>query len=269
MKSHILTEVGDILRSTASAVVMPRYGDLANSDTEMKAPGEPVTIADREAEALITSALISLLPGSRVIGEEACATNPGLLQHLDDGQAWLLDPIDGTANFAAGKTPFAMMVALLRQGETVASWILDPVTNSLAVAERGSGAWIDGHRLGQSTNRPALAQLRGIVSNAFCPSDQQPSVKSLCRQIEQVFATARCAGHEYPLVALQRRDFALYWRTLPWDHAPGALLLKEAGGSVTYLDGSDYSPSLSRTGLLLAINERVCGDVLDALKSAR
>ena len=75
--------------------------------------------------------------------------------------------------------------------------------------------------------------------------------------------TARCAGHEYPLVATGARHFALYWRTLVWDHAPGALLLTEVGGSVTHLDGAPYQPTRSRTGLLLAHNPLISKALLD------
>lgn len=159
-----------------------------------------------------------------------------------------------------------MMVALLRDGESIASWIFDPIAESMAIAERGSGAWINGQRLRLPSTSPGVANLRGIVSKAFCPTDELPSVERLSDKVGQVFTTARCAGSEYPQVAGGRRDFALYWRTLAWDHAPGALLLQEAGGLVTYLDGSTYQPALSRAGLVLATNYDVSADVLRALR---
>ncbi len=240
-----------MLRQAAAMAVMPRFAMLEPDQTEMKGPGEPVTVADRDAEEMIAKGLRALLPSARVIGEEACAANPSLLDHLGEDAVWLVDPIDGTANFVAGKPPFAMMVALLMDGETVGSWILDPLTDRLAVAERGSGAWIDGERITSPASTPAMSDLRGIVSTAFCPGDRMTLVKRLHAAVRQVLPTARCAGHEYPLVATGQHDFALYWRTLPWDHAPGALLVTEAGGSVTYLDGSPYRPALQRTGLLL------------------
>jgi fructose-1,6-bisphosphatase/inositol monophosphatase family enzyme len=139
------------------------------------------------------------------------------------------------------------------------------MTNVLAVAERGSGAFIDGRRLTTSQAVPALATLRGIVSSAFCPSERLALLKRFSTSVKDVVPTARCAGHEYPLIATQERDFALYWRTLAWDHAPGALLLTEAGGSVTYLDGAPYVPAGSRTGLLLAINAGIGEEILRAL----
>jgi fructose-1,6-bisphosphatase/inositol monophosphatase family enzyme len=212
---------------------------------------------------MIASGLLDLLPGSRVVGEEACAANPSLLDGIGEGTVWLVDPIDGTANFVAGRAPFAMMIALLKEGETVASWIFDPLDDRMFVAQRGGGAWKDGERILAAAAPPVLTDLRGIVSTAFCPADGLAFVERARGAVAEVLPTARCAGHEYPLVAMGYRDFILYWRTLAWDHAPGALLLTEAGGSATYLDGTPYSPASSRTGLLLTHHAAITLLLLD------
>lgn len=236
---------------------------LAPQDIVMKGPNDPVTIADHEAEALISSELMRLRPDARVIGEEAATANPALLQQLAEDAVWVVDPIDGTANYAAGKPPFAMMIALLEKGELVGSWILDPLTDRLAVAQRGAGAWLDGVRLRCDPAMPEHDDLTGIVSQAFQPVDKQFIVDRLLRSVGTVVPTARCAGHEYPLVATGARHFALYWRTLIWDHAPGVLLLTEAGGSATYLDRTPYDPCRFETGLLLCHNASIARSLLD------
>ena len=245
-------EVGEILRATAAAVVMPRFAALGPGDVAMKGANDPVTIADREAEAMIGQGLRLLLPHARIVGEEACAADPALLDNLDQGTVWIVDPIDGTANFAAGRPPFAMMVALLDRGELAGSWILDPLGDRLAVAERGGGAWIDGERVRSDPVPLELDGLEGIVSEAFLPPGRRGLIDRIRACVSSVEQTARCAGHEYPLVATGARHFALYWRTLVWDHAPGALLLMEAGGSVSHLDGTPYRPGRPQSGLLLA-----------------
>jgi fructose-1,6-bisphosphatase/inositol monophosphatase family enzyme len=242
---------------------MPRFTALGPGDIVMKGANDPVTIADREAEAMIGRELRLLLPHARIVGEEACSANPALLEKLGEGTVWIVDPIDGTANFAAGRPPFAMMVALLEQGELVGSWILDPLSDRLAVAERGGGAWMDGKRLTASAAPTALEGLSGIVSEAFVPAGERHVIERLRAAAGSVQQTARCAGHEYPLVAAGERHFILYWRTLVWDHAPGALLLTEAGGSATYFDGSPYDPCRSQTGLLLAHNPFISRALLD------
>src|SRR5687768_3745093 len=111
------TAVFEILQSAADTAILPRFRKLAAGEVVEKAKDEVVTIADREAELLIEPQLSKLLPGSRVVGEEACAAEPHLLERLDDGDVWLVDPLDGTANFVAGRPVFASMVALLRDGE--------------------------------------------------------------------------------------------------------------------------------------------------------
>lgn len=266
MNPEVLEGVGEVLRAAAEVAVIPRFAALRPSETEMKAPDEPVTIADREAEAIIGRSLQMLLPEARIVGEEACASEPSLIDNLGQGTVWIVDPIDGTANFAAGRPPFAMMVALLRNGETIGSWILDPLTDRLAVAELGSGAWIDGRRHRTSAALSDLKSLSGIVSEAFLPAERHKLVDGIREAAGEVVPTARCAGHEYPLVATGGRHFALYWRTLAWDHAPGALFLTEAGGTVTHLDGAPYRPAMPRPGLLLAHNGLISNALLDVAK---
>lgn len=267
MKVNVLEDVGDMLRTTATTVVMPRFTVLQAGEIELKSANEPVTVADREAETAIGNSLRSILPNARVIGEEACHADPTLLNNLGDGLVWIIDPIDGTANFAAGRPPFAMMVALLQDGETIGSWILDPLSGRLAVAEKGGGAWIDGQRIRTSSEPSDLGNLEGIVSGAFIPSDHLGLPDKLREAVRLVHPTVRCAGHEYPQVVTGSRQFALYWRTLVWDHAPGALLLTEAGGSVTHLDGSPYLPMRPMTGLLLAHNPLIARALLGVVQA--
>ena len=241
---------------------MPRFKALRPGDTEMKSPNEPVTIADREAEEHISALLTDLVPESRVIGEEACSSSPALLDNLSEGMVWIVDPIDGTANFAAGLAPFAMMVALLRDGVSIGSWIYDPLNDRMAVAELGGGAWIGGERLCASPSPSDPGQWHGIVSRAFLPREQVKMVEVLSTSVGRADLTARCAGHEYPLVATGARDFILYWRTLVWDHAPGVLLLTEAGGCAIHLDGTRYDPTVARSGLLLTHDAAVADTLL-------
>lgn len=268
MKARTWQLVPELLREAAARAIIPRFAALRAEDVRLKAANEPVSVADRDAEALISHRLRQLLPGSLVIGEEACASDPSLLPKLAQGTVWLVDPVDGTGNFIAGRPPFAVMVALLRDGETVGSWILDPLTGRTAVAERGGGAWIDGRPVRASGDWDQPNDLCGIVSEAFIPADKAPLIARLRQAVGKVVPTVRCAGHEYPQVAVGERDFALYWRTLAWDHAPGALFLTEAGGRVLHLDGSPYRPTAPRPGLLLARTPAVAAQLLEVVGRA-
>lgn len=248
----LMDEVGALLREVAAQVILPRFRALASTDIEEKQPGELVTIADREAEQLISARLLALLTGSRVVGEERCAEQPELLQGLDTGLVWLVDPLDGTRNFIAGSPVFSVMVTLLRDGDSVAAWLLDPVSDKLVRAQRGAGAECDGVVLRSAVDVPALSALRGAVLTRYMPPELRAAVEPRLVQLGEALPGLYCAGAEYPAIVSGQHDFALFWRTLPWDHAPGALVLTEAGGAARRLDDSAYRPGAVGTGLLVA-----------------
>ncbi|GAA2670136.1 inositol monophosphatase family protein [Nonomuraea recticatena] len=132
-----------------------------------KSPGEVVTIVDREAEELITCGLRGVLDAP-VVGEEAAAADPRLIDALTEAPtAWLVDPLDGTANFVAGSPDYAVMAALVHHGHTVASWILRPADDRVYVAERGAGAWRDSIRLSREPASLDPAELRGAVDSCL------------------------------------------------------------------------------------------------------
>ena len=258
MKQDPLERVETLMREAAERAILPRFRMLAAHEIEEKSPGELVTQADRESEAILTEGLAGLLAGARVVGEEACAIDPALAEGLDSGLVWLVDPLDGTANFAAGEEDFAVMVALLRDGITIAGWMLDPTSGRLARAERGAGAWIDGDRLRAPERRPG-SKLRGAIGR-FMPPAMQADVTRRVEAGATLLPGLKCAGAEYPLIALGERDFAFYWRTLAWDHAPGALFLEEAGGKATRPDGSPYLAGSKGSGLIAATSPELWED---------
>ena len=140
--------VAGLMRAVAEAEILPRFRSLDDRESWEKRSGAVVTVADERAEAALSDGLAAILPGAGIVAEEASETAPETLDALGrPGPVWIVDPIDGTANFAEGKACFAVIVALAVDGETVAGWIYDPVAGSAAVAERGAGAWRDGNRL--------------------------------------------------------------------------------------------------------------------------
>src|SRR4051812_25556952 len=245
--------VGALMTEAAERAILPRFRALAQNDIEEKSPGELVTIADREAEAMLTASLAPLLPGSRVIGEEACATDPRLLESLGEGTVWLVDPLDGTGNFAAGRPEFAVMVALLRDGVVQAGWMLNPLSGRLARAELGGGAWIGDERL-KATDLEPGRKLRGSMGR-FMPEEMQADLAARLESGADRLPGLMSAGVEYPMIGGGERDFAFYWRTLAWDHAAGVLFVNEAGGKATRPDGSAYQPTREGYGLLAAASQ--------------
>ena len=252
----MLDRVAELVREVATTIVLPRFRHLSAGEIHEKSPGDVVTIADQEAERALTAGLTRLLPGSEVVGEEAVAADPDVLRRVGDlGAVWIVDPVDGTNNFAAGKTPFAVMVALLHAGEPAASWILDVVADRMAIAESGSGAYLDGVRVKSRTDDPGAAAMRGTLARHYFPADLRAQVNDNAGAFASVTNGHHCAGYEYPSVATDEQQFAMFWRILPWDHVPGALFVREAGGTVRHLDGDPYRPTDSERGLLIAPNE--------------
>ncbi len=269
-----ITRVATLIEEVAAAEILPRFERLAAHEIREKSPGDVVTIADEAAEAWLTPRLLDLMPGSRVLGEEASAADPELLRHLDEAESlWLIDPVDGTANFASGRPRFAVMIAYIRLGQVIAGWIHDPVGRRMAVAERGAGAFIDGRRIAVA---PAPAAVSGMSGTLHAGQFGDPALRARIqgrRHLVQAVKSLRCAGLEYMRLAEGQIHFSLYTRLMPWDHAPGALLHEEAGGHAAYLDGGGYDPALiDRTGLLLAPDAaswQVLRDLLLAPDSGR
>ncbi len=249
-----LTEkVSALLREVAAEIIMPRFQKLASGEIVEKTPGELVTIADRESEARLDPALRALLPGSVVVGEEAHAADESVLERLSGAEpVWVIDPVDGTANFAAGRAPFGVMVALVRGGETVAGWIYDPLTKEMAVTERGAGAFVDGVRLRTSPEIVPWGELRGAALSRFFTPTERASIMTSSAGLGALLPGFACAAREYVEVASGRQHFAAFRRVLPWDHAPGVLLVREAGGTAQRLDGRAYVPADTSPGLLMA-----------------
>jgi fructose-1,6-bisphosphatase/inositol monophosphatase family enzyme len=237
--SHVASIISDI----AAEIILPRYKHLSSGDIREKQPGDLVTIADTEAEAALTRRLSDLLKGSRVVGEEAVSADAKVLDHLQGtGPVWILDPVDGTSNFVKGNKAFAVIVALVMDGQTVQGWIHDPVMGRTTVAERGAGAWRDGHRLTIAASGP-LSSMSGAVG--YRPSPHLTGAVN--RLVNQ-----GSAAHEYLSLLDNQLHFASFRRLHPWDHAAGVLLHSEAGGFNALLNGEPYRPVPLKEALLLA-----------------
>lgn len=262
----MLDQVESIVREVAATVVVPKFRALAEGEIEEKAPGELVTVADRESERVLAQRLGALLPGSVVVGEESVAADPAILELLyGDAPVWVIDPIDGTANFAGGREPFALMVALVRQGAPVLSVIFEPISGLMSLAEAGAGAQINGVPARMPTDPVGTGDLRGSALARFLPPEIRARVDAGRPSVGALLPGHHCAAREYPDVVRGVQHFALFWRALPWDHVPGALLVREAGGVVRRFSGAEYNLTQSGQGLLVARDEDVFGLVREAL----
>ena len=258
--SQDLSDLAALLREAARAEAWPRFRNLLDGEIRTKSgPLDLVTEADEAAERVIAAGLRRRFPGCGVVGEEAASADPSLLGALAGADlAFVVDPIDGTANYAAGLPLFGCMAAAIVAGEIVAAAIYDPMGDDTALALRGEGAWMeaaDGKRQELRVAAPAkVADMTGCVGWRYLP---QPQRASVCANLHKVAASwdFRCAAHQYRLAAAGQCHFLTFYRLMPWDHAPGWLLHREAGGYSARFDGSPYSPASTGGGLICTPDE--------------
>lgn len=271
MISHAqLSDLHALLRDAAATEIMPRFRNLVSGDVRAKTgPLDLVTEADLAAERRITAGLARLFPGCLVVGEEAASDDASLLDLLADADlAVVVDPVDGTSNFAAGVTMFATMAAVVARGEVVASVIHDPVCGDSVLALRGEGAWreaADGVRTGLRVAAPVpVARMTGAVAWRHLPAHLRGRVAGHLPRVAQSF-DFRCAAVQYRMAASGECHYLFYNRLMPWDHAPGWLLHQEAGGYSAHFDGSPYLPGHYAGGLVCAPDRAGWQAVRDAL----
>jgi len=237
-ESALDTAVAALMRDTAQRTLLRHYRQLADHEIVAKAADDVVTIADTESEALLIEGLAKILPEAAIVGEEGSHADPALMDRLGDSLCWVIDPLDGTNNFAAGKPPFAILIALAERGETVAGWIYDPLIDRLCIAHRGKGAWVDGERvMAQATGQePPVA----AISLVFVDKDKREAMRQHIAPHYALVDIPRCAAEQYPRIVLGVNDLSIFERTLAWDHAAGVLFVNEAGGKAARPDGSPY-----------------------------
>jgi fructose-1,6-bisphosphatase/inositol monophosphatase family enzyme len=250
-----LGRVVELLVEAGERIIMPQFRRLAPDAVRAKnGPLDLVTHADEAAERLIGEGLRREFPGCLLVGEEAASADRGLLAGLETAElGFTIDPIDGTSNYVAGVPLFGSMVAATRYGEVVAAAIHDPVTRETLLALRGEGAWrLDdsGAESGIRTAEPVpLRRMTGSASWRYFPPAMRPRIMQGLTEVAQVW-DFRCAAHVYRLVAMGHCHFVVFNRLLPWDHAPGWLLHREAGGYSALLDGRPYSVATVEGGLI-------------------
>ncbi|WP_411110981.1 inositol monophosphatase family protein [Streptomyces sp. c-19] len=242
---HVLggrtTEVEEAVRKAAAAEIMPRFRQLAAHDiVEKNGPHDLVTVADRAAEAHLTTSLTALLPGSVVVGEEAVHADPTVYEALrGDAPVWIVDPVDGTRQFVHGDPAFCTLVALARQGELLASWTFAPALDEFAVAVRGRGATLNGQPLRAGSPAPGAVLEVATSHPDYTTPDQKRALLGL---VTEGVAPRPCgsAGLEYLAVARGALDATAFSWEYAWDHAAGLLLVTEAGGVQTTVAGEPF-----------------------------
>ena len=273
-----LAAVEKIIKDVAQTEIMPRFQKLMEGDIEMKGVNDPVTVADKAAEDALTARLSAYLPGSVVVGEESFAKNPNILSRFSEHEdVWVIDPIDGTRNFIAGKPEFGVMLAFVRNGITVASWIHDPNTDDTLTAEQGGGVHLGPHKMTLAGKDPTLP-LVGLTGSKLRKYLSQPEIAATIKDLPALAASSAAAfdyGRLFTGNALfakstaPRASFIItYRRAMPWDHMSGLLMLKECGGYSADWSGNPYDAAHPHKGLISTADRQISARLQTLLESA-
>lgn len=247
--------VSEAIIDVASRVILPRFRTLGADEIEQKQPGDLVTIADKEAEIELAAIFARHHPAALIIGEESVFDNPIQLQALPDAEhAWVIDPVDGTNNYARGSADFGVMVAETRRGEAVRSWIWQPAHQCLFVAEKGAGVRRNDEPVPAMGERPR--PLRAAVPRSLRPDDVPGFVLDRTR--------GSCAI-DYPKLLLGEEDVLAYRKLNEWDHLPGALMVSELGGRVATHEGERYRAGVRGVVMFAAFSGQAWADADAAL----
>jgi len=235
---------------TAGNIIKERY-DRPHTVT-MKGTINLVTEADLAAEAAIIALLKEDTPELPVMTEESTATH----KQAPQSRFWVVDPLDGTTNFAHGFPFFAVSIALIEQNQPLVAAVYAPMFDELFCATKGGGAWLNGRSI-RVTGRQHL--IEGLIGTGF-PYELDQTLSGVMRQLETVIAKVRdirragAAALDLAYVACGRLDGFYEINLQLWDTAAGWLLVEEAGGRVSDFSGGDYSPFLAE---ILASNGKL------------
>ena len=237
------------------------FGEIENLQVSRKGPSDFVTSADIKAEKTIFEELSKARPGYGFVMEER-----GVVEGTDKTNRWLVDPLDGTTNFLHAIPHFAISISLEREGVLVAGVVYNVVRDELFWAEKGAGAYLNDRRLrvaGRSDMRDALFA-------TGTPFNGKPGHAKALGEIERVIAKTagirRFGSAALDLAYVAAGRFDGYWeRGLnAWDIAAGAVLVREAGGIVTEIDGEDFM----KTGAVLASNQALAPQLQQTVRGS-
>jgi myo-inositol-1(or 4)-monophosphatase len=238
------------------------FGEVEQLQVSLKGPANFVSAADHRAEEILHAELTRARPGYGLLMEER-----GDIEGADRTHRFIVDPLDGTTNFLHGIPHFAVSIALERDGELVAGLIFNPVSHETFSAERGKGAFLNDRRLRVA----ARSDLSAAIIGTGIPHSGRPSHDLFLSEFGSVMAASAgvrrlgAASLDLAWTAAGRLDGFWERNLKAWDIAAGIVVLREAGGYVTDVDGKDR---MLDNGSVVAGNEGIHKHLLKLIKTA-
>ena len=260
METRKWVDFAEQLARGAGAILRAYYGK--RHEVRYKGEINLVTDVDRRSEAYIMERIRSAFPDHGILSEESLEVTSS------SPYRWIVDPLDGTTNYAHDYPCFCVSVALERQGELLAGAVYDPMLDESFTAGAGTGAWRNGERIAVSDTQELR---RSLLATGFAYDVKHSADNNFALFREFVLtgqAIRRDGSAALDLCYLACGRFDGFWELLlkPWDTAAGHLILLESGGTATRLDGSPYDIHQPE---ILATNGRIHGQMLEVVRRAR
>jgi myo-inositol-1(or 4)-monophosphatase len=238
------------------------FGEVEKLQVSLKGPANFVSAADHRAEETLRAELSKARPGYGFLGEEG-----GRHEGNDKTHTWIVDPLDGTTNFLHGIPHFAISIALERESTIVAGLIYNPANDEFFTAERGKGAFFNDHRIRVAARKRLADAIVCCALPHLGRGDLALFRREFAAVQDKVAGLRRFGAAALDLAYVAAGRFDAYWeRNLsPWDFAAGVLMVREAGGYVTDLDGNERT---MEPGDIIAGNETMHGEVMKLVRSA-
>ncbi|HUO94051.1 MAG TPA: inositol monophosphatase family protein [Rhizomicrobium sp.] len=239
------------------------FGELENLQVSMKGPADFVSSADQRTEKILIEELQRARPGYGFLVEES-----GQIEGPDKSHRFIIDPLDGTTNFLHSIPHFAISIGLEREGQLVSAVVYNPVTDEMFTAEKAHGAYLNEKRL-RVAGRKTLPEALIATGIPFLGKlGHEEYLKELAEVMGATSGVRRFGAASLDLAYVAAGRFDGFWERglLPWDVAAGILLIREAGGVVTDLDGGGRA---LEAGHILAANETLHPQLLKLLKASR
>jgi myo-inositol-1(or 4)-monophosphatase len=238
------------------------FGEVEQLQVSVKGPGEFVSAADLKAEKVLRAELGKARPGYGFLMEES-GVEPGSDVH----HRWIVDPLDGTTNFLHGIPHFAISIGLERDGEIIAGLVYEPVRDETFWAEKGAGAYLNDRRMRVSARRQLTEAVIGTGLPFIGRGDHETYLRGLGAVMGATAGVRRLGVASLDLAYVAAGRFEGFWESnlKPWDIAAGILLVREAGGYVTDLEGGQ---TMLATGSVLAANDHLHAPLTQLLKKA-
>ena len=244
----------------AAKTLIRDFGEIENLQVSLKGPGDFVTASDKKIEKILIDDLLKARPNYSVLSEET-----GMISN-DDAYKWIIDPIDGTANFLHGIPHFAISIGLEKDGEIICGIIYDPIKDEMFVAEKGNGSYLNNQRIRVSA-RPKLKDCVIFTGGPkYDAEDRELMLKEYNNLSSKVLLPIRKMGSaalDMAYVASGRCDGFWHRNLNYWDIAAGIILVKESGGFVTDFNGENR---FLQNKTLLATNSRINAEMIEVLK---